>query len=347
MVKYPRLTEIINHNYGDCDAETMNLFIDLSSVFLRFYNGVVNENLEFTKGRTLHGIVLEICHHYRMFFRSNYGVECNIYLVHSVNCPQINSKLISGYNADHLNLIAKGSSFSIIEEQALSMLEMVSPYIQDLTVIRTTEEVGVAVLHAIHQANNGAPSLILSKDQYLYQLASADIRILVPRKDGSYGDASTIINEANAALEFMSYLTKTFPLDVIAKIPSSMISLIAALSRMPCRNIRSLVNIRFVKGWLYGIVNMYPDSLSLGRNLELIYDVLGNIDVTIYTKAPITILKQRYSTIDLQHQYEVYSSNAMSKYTCRRSLNLYNPDTLADIVKGNYGSEEAGFIMNL
>ena len=93
-VKYDRLSELINLEYKGSNSSNINIFIDLYSILKPLYsaNIIIDDYTEITS------CIINMCAHYRYFFRSRYNVESRIYLIWSKNIPYKNKTLYPDSN---------------------------------------------------------------------------------------------------------------------------------------------------------------------------------------------------------------------------------------------------------
>src|SRR5574344_2650368 len=170
-VKYERLSGIINKAFKGSKADNLNIFIDLYSILKSVYRKEVKAE-QFT---SITSTVINICSHYRYFFRNFYNVETTFYLVFSYNCNEINSLLTSGYNDKFKDLLNANPMKVDLVQKNIEFLETLCPYLPNIYFIKSNYEVGVHIKDIINKTkNDNTANMIVSKDSYLYQLVDTD-----------------------------------------------------------------------------------------------------------------------------------------------------------------------------
>lgn len=321
-VRYDRLTELINLEYKNSQATKLNVFIDLYSILKPLYssNIVIDDYSEITS------CLINMCAHYRHFFRTRYQVETKIYLVWSNNHPYKNIEACKGYNEKSAYSMQTNTKITSLIEDNFSLLETLCPYIPDVMFVRDIYEVGVLCQYISNmQENIMYPSVMITRDCYNFQLAKGkfDFKILVPYKvhtDQGTVDRSYIVNEETAIAWYL-YKLDVKELNVDTYLPASILSILIALSRCPTRNIKSLKNIpRAYKDLVYMVNN---NIIPLGH----IYDIepIANI---LHLNS--NILAGRYYASDIQSQLMHYELDPAMNIR-QHMVNLYDANAVKDI----------------
>lgn len=322
-VRYEKLTELINLEYKDSQATRINMYIDLYSILKPLYssNIVIDDYSEITS------CVINMCAHYRYFFRTRYNVETKIYLIWSNNVPFKNKEAYEGYNEKSAYSMKVNTKISSLIEDNFSLLETLCPYIPDVMFVRDTYEVGVIASYISQmQENIMYPNLMVTRDCYNFQLAKGkyDFKILVPYKvrydNDTTMDKSYIVNEEFAISWYIYKLGIRQP-EVEKFLPGSMLSLLMALTRCPTRNITSLKNLpRAYKDLVYMVDN---NIIPLGH----IYDVSKVAEVLHLNS---NVLVGRYYACDIPSQLMHYNLDP-SINVRNHMINLYDGDAVKQI----------------
>ena len=315
-VRYSRLTDLINSEYANSNANNINLYIDLYSILKPLYssNLIIDDYTEITS------CIINMCAHYRYFFRSRYNVETKIYLIWSSNIPYKNKNVYSEYNSKFEYTARTNTKITSLINDNLELLNILCPYIPDIMYVTDLYETGVIAQYISEmQDNYEIPGLFITRDIYNFQLAKGDysMKVLVPSKqtiNNEFVDNSFIVNNLNACYLYANKLKVT--IDEERLIQSELLSLLMALSRVPSRNIISL----------YNLPKAYKSILDLLDSKIIYYSHLYETDpVANYLHIYPDSLKARYFICDIKSQLIHYQIDPAINIH-QSMINLYDPD---------------------
>lgn len=324
-VKYKTLTQLINTEYVGSTANTINIFIDLTGII----RSVTSQPVTCKSAYSITASIINLCAHYRNFFKEYYNVHTRIFIITSIMDPAscINAKFVPTYSRFYTG---NNPKINTLIGEALTMLEVLCPYIEDLAYYKTDYEFGVFVYdilqYELQNPHNIIPGLILSKDPYNFQMVSDDafmVKILRPMKHNGE-DTSFMINYANA-IDAMLSARKTNHVDNCLN--PSLLSLIYALSRVPERNIASIHQIPSV---IKALNNAVINKLIINdrtTDIEYICNVLKSnkwLNIT-----DIRRISDRFNAIDIETQHSTFKYTAVFKY--HGMVNLYDDNAVKEI----------------
>ena len=304
-IRYSRLLVLINTQYSGSNADTINLYIDLYSIFKPLYssNVYIDDYLELTSS------IINLCGYYRFFFRKNYNVHTRIYLVYSSNIPSGNIMIYPEYNKKTISTISTTNHMIQYISNTLDLLTTICPYIPDIQFCMDYAETGVIIEYIKSFQVNYIPNIVLSRDAYNYQLVDDNTIILRPHKTVSSQsgliDESIIINRYNAIKEYCKVNGVLLADDNIS-IDGSYLPVFMAISRCPQRNIKS--------------INKIPKALSMLQDADLINIVRTD-----------RVLATRYYVCDIKQQLSSYKVSAYRNITNGDIENLYNKEEIQNL----------------
>lgn len=173
-VKIVKLRQLVYDTYGNssiASATKLNIFVDINSILHPLYsenNRVVIENItDISAG------IINLCAHYRSFFRENLSVDTRFFLINSLNTCDLYKKYVLDYNAKFEAKVNVTQSKKLIDNN-MKLLEVLCPYLPAIYYIPSYQqfETGVVIAHLIESLNDGNPNLIISHDMYPLQLCS-------------------------------------------------------------------------------------------------------------------------------------------------------------------------------
>ncbi len=313
-VRYERMRELINYAFVGSNATNINVYIDLYPIIRSIYADTYQVRIEDHLG--LSASIINLCAHYRVFFRIYYGVESTFYIICGRNCPSLNARLVPGYNSVMENRLM-GPVHDVMDEVTktnFDILKLLCPYLPDIHFLQTDYETAVVMGYLIQtQKNPTIPNLIISKDVYPLQLVPqyANAYYVRPYKDEKGNDVSVIIKSIMApedAAEFWKYYfsarkskTDATPIHPINITP------VTAMSGLYERSIKSRINLTSCLRMISQIIGATPVECSL---LSL-YDAFPELE----SKVPILEMENRYHAINVPYQVEALYKDSVEAKT--------------------------------
>ena len=177
-VKYDRLAELINFEYKNSKATKINLYIDLYSILKPLYSS----NIAIDEYNDITSSIINMCSHYRSFFKTRYNVDTRIYLIWSSNLPSKNKNVYKEYNQKFEYTMNANTKITKLISDNLELLSILCPYIPEIMYVTDLYEVGVIAQYIQEMQDNiSIPALLITRDPYNFQLAkeSNNIKVLV------------------------------------------------------------------------------------------------------------------------------------------------------------------------
>jgi len=315
LVRIETLRQLVYQTYGNSSIETatkLNIFIDLTSVMHGLYsehNRIVTENIT-----DISSMIINMCGHYRSFFRDSLGVDTRIFLINSLNTCDINSKFVDQYNAVFKNKCEVTEGAKLIANN-MTLLKILCPYLPAIYYVDSIQqfETSVIIAYLIEMLNDPNPNLIISHDMYPMQLCAqykwTSYLYPIKRKDASgiLYDASWML-PVNDKETFRSDFWNRFAETKKYRIDFTKISPI---------NYPLLVSmIPFIERNLQGIVKA-PSAI------KFIDHFVGSEDIKVYAgqflndpevaNYPIGLIDARYKAMDVQYMLPIYKNTPESK----------------------------------
>lgn len=305
-IKYDRLNELIRYAYAGSNATKINIYIDLYPIIRSIYADTYQ--VSYDGFMDLVPLLINICAHYRYFFRKGYNVESTIYLVAGRNHSELSTVLVPEYNYT-MRKREQGPSHSIMDDMIasnLQIMEIMCPYLPDIHFVNTTFETSVAIGYIIDsQYDKSIPNLVISKDIYPIQLISQYINTsyICPLKtnDGNTTEDISIIlkptTDKESCREFWKYIFSHHKMNApqgldIHPINFSTTLAFAGLSE---RSIKSTMHLTTIMGNIYHIIG----TASTQCSIDTIFDTFG-----LDSKMSRENIKNRFHVLDVPYQVE-------------------------------------------
>ena len=324
-VKYDRLKDLVDSYYKGSKDTNINIYIDMQSV-INTIKGVDPVN-GFIDEFSISSYIINMCAHYRNFFRTRYRVETKIWIIYSDNSQgQISGpKICPGY---HTSLYNISQELKTVVHNNMCVLSLLCPYIPDVGLVIDTVEPVVTIRNMIlNECQNGntSPNIIISRDALTMQLVSLTNNVvLFPMKH--HGEDNSIFITPSNVIEF--YIQRRNVKVECSGIPNIFLPLIFAATRFPERGLKSINNIPTVMLALRAALT--TDIVTYNNMITAMLE--GKLDVvcnTIYEKTKFDI---KYSEVlqrlKLLHD-GVYSAFQPTLYM--PMVNLYDKKAVQDI----------------
>jgi hypothetical protein len=336
-VKKDRMRELINYAFVGSKATKINVYIDLypiiRSMYADSYQVVVDDYIG------LSAYLINLCGHYRSFFKYFYRVDTVFYLVMGKNCPGINNQLVPNYNAVMNNRLMGPirSAMDEISNTNIGILNILCPYLPDIHFIRSIRNYEVAVIIAdiIEKLNDGQPNLIISKDLYPLQLCYMYpyTSYLYPRKTRTEGDMSIMVPILEKTQEFRYQFwnivaeRRKIKVDSLLNINPVNFTLYSAMTRFPERNVLPITRTQ---------AEAVKFILKLGGDRLPVLPSQLDYDQEISMAIPTSIVQARYKALDVQYILQFYREDV----ECRdiKIQNLDDNGTIANINAKYFGN---------
>lgn len=317
-VKMEELIDSMFSTYTE-DISNINIYLDINSMTRLLYS-----NLDFNieEDLLISASIINLCAHYRAFFRKYYNTETYFYLIVSDNLPLINRKLIKGYNNIYFKNITNKKDITEKIKTNLECTKILCEYLPNIYLIPSIFETGVIIYELINKEYDETRAhMILTKDSYNYQLINNKNTFIIRpiNKDKSY-----LINDSNIyKIISQERRIKTILDDNI--IPSNLYTILLTLIGSKDRCIKSKFNIRTA----FNIMKDGIDSKILSnQNPNLFFERIKNVNSEE--------LKNRYKSIDLFQQNKLYKLHNEYSLLNGYLLDKYNPQEVREICSKYY-----------
>lgn len=326
-VKYTRLARLINANFIGSTATTIDIFVDVRDICSRVLSFMRMKQMQPNNRFFIAGGIINLCAHYREFFRSRYNTTSRFWLIdaESVNNHTMIYKdyTLSPLNDDDIcpNIIAEN----------IMILNTITPYLPDITMINANGfDIGVNVLDIISKEQvfgNDNPRIILSKDRSALQIADSIVNTFVLRPIKKASDDKSVLYGLQMAIpEYVSReFNKGYP---IMPIPAGLCSVLMALTRNSSRHIPSKLRIDTA---LRKLSPLAQPNQTLGTQTQYphVWDIKALLTQLGVDSDPFEI-ELRYKAIDIPIMYEAFKVHPVNTiYTS--IVNLYAPEEVKKI----------------
>lgn len=322
-VKYTRMAELININFRGSDATTIDIFVDINDIYRHVLSFMkMKPELHPNNRFFIASGIINLCAHYREFFRSRYSTNSRFWLIDAGDVS--NHSMIYKYYSKSALLEPTGLNNIIADNNMV--LETLAPYLYDVTFIKSNGfDLGVNILDIITKEPLGNPRMIISKDRSTLLIADSILNTFTLRpKKINPSDESELFG-TNVALT--KYINVEFQKNCVG-IPIGLGSVLSALTKMSSRNIRSKIRIDVIYKKLFAL-SQSASSLSANNIYPHVWDIKQfmsqlNIDTDPYE------IELRYKAIDIPIMYEMFKLNPASKLY-NGIVNLYDPKEVQKI----------------
>ena len=344
-VNYTRLNtlrELVYQTYGNSsiqDATKLNIFVDLASVLHGLYsehNRVTTENIT-----DISASIINLCAHYRGFFRNDLGVDTRIFLINSTNTCDINRKFVADYNADLIRKMGVTQTIKMIESN-MKLLEILCPYLPAIYYIDSPQhfETSVIIAHIIETLKDENPNLIISHDMYPLQLCAQYkwTSYLYPKKTreaNGFIDTSWMLpvnDKPNFKEEFWKAYAAHRNLSpgiyqLVSQISPINYPLLISLVSFPERSLKAVMHIATAMRFITNIAGTADIKVQSAQ-------FMGDPQYT--NSYPVGNIDARYKAMDVQYMLPYYRSSPEAMNI--KMLDLNDPGAVNTIVSKYYAN---------
>lgn len=316
-IRYETLAEITNTVFAGSDANVLNIYIDLYQLFRKMYRSDVSVG----NRSSVAAAVVNMCIHYRAFYKKYYGVHTRIYLMQTSGPMKMNEKFYPDYNRSNMEKMIMADMITTFMIQNCAILKELCKYLPDIYYIEGPFETSVMIYANIMERKDNSPNIIISTSalQYAVPVFAQSQTIVIDHTWVEGGIRYRVVDKCNALIELLA--KQKLSDNTIKKcltINPELFGLFMALTRNEHRDLYSMNNVGSALNLLNNAINKYaiPNSYIAPDFTEML---------VLLSKDRLDELVGRYKAIDLVYQTELYK---ITDWYLDRSwdVNLQDPD---------------------
>lgn len=325
-VKYDRLWDITNFEFGNSGAEEINLIIDANSIIKSVYG--INPN-DFSNEYSIAACIINAAAHYRNFYATRYNVKSNIYIVFS----RMEKSILDGvkFSPSYTNFFTSGNNGPMEEciNKNLYMINTLCPYLGNIKFIISHYEPMCVCSRIISEKSMkmNVPTIIVSRDVMMVQLVDScyDTHMLYSVKTKT-GDESIYVNRMNMCAWYADMIRKSnkniLDMGKLSNPGTGAFSILLSSTTLPERGLKSIHNTSTIYKSLY--------ELSM-PNSKLWEVLLYNANPQERSNGGLKVvdIKLRWETIALIPCMARYMADPIKDDI--EIVNLYDPDGVKKI----------------
>lgn len=323
-IRYNTLAEMTNYSFAGSEAESVNIFIDLYQICLKLFRS----DIDFMGKFSLASYIMNMCAHYRWFYKKYYGITTKIYLIYTNDIMKYNLSDVKEYNQKNNHLFTYSLGVSKYVADNTDILNLLTKYFKDIYFVQSPYE-PMAMISSIIDDNvlegNTNPNIIISTSRLVFQIppfSPAGVKTVVfyhqYTMDGNIN--AHIIDSQNAILKYCE-LGRLKDNPLAQYINPELLSVIMALGGYKQRCIRNLVRTTTIIKILCKAIGDGTLYNSYTTDIDLIYQLFR-------AKLPVTVSKEtienRFKSLDLIYNKNIYKFSVYGKNK-EWNVNLYNP----------------------
>ena len=319
-IRYNILQDITNAEFSTSNINTVNLYIDMYSILKVLYR---NDNFDIDDYSSITSSIVNICAHYRNFYKTRYGVYTRIFIINSDNLSPINRKFVYKYNEGYKLSIEMKQKVRDMVDYNMGLLRTLVPYLPHIYFIDTTFESSVVMYDIMSRDDkrNEKAHVILTKDPYVYQLTAMKPNTVILRKKDK--DTAYYINANNL---INTYLKERNVKERDTTMSPGLYTMMLALSSFKQRNMKSVTSISKAISVIesaikdHRIANIHNTSDHVWKSLLLYGGIKSNeID-----------LMNRFKALDVPYAHMIFMESPERDFN-DRLINLDDPDAVRAI----------------
>ena len=327
-VKYERLSPLIAHAFKGSTDTYLDIYIDMNSAIKALY-GDKNYSPIISSYKSMTSCILNMCGHYKYYFKKYLGVDTSIYMVMGNNCSDISNKFVAEYNSSFKYKMESNKIANSIIKDNMELLNKMVPYLSNIYLIESQfETAGViaALIEKRIQEGNSNPNLIISRDILNMQLISLYPKTAMVRPTKyNNEDRSYIIGPLNSMpIEeywkiFNSFISKSNK--VMKNIHPINTALLMAMTGYNKTNLTKIIDIIKAKEYIYNCVGDNPIKCSV----KTLYEMNPELnDIVSWT-----VIESRFKVYDIEFHKAIFQNSI--EYKLLHFVDLYDPNVIRRI----------------
>lgn len=337
-IKYQALSKLVSATFKEskyAQCTNINLYIDITRIIRSCADVDSHDPL------SLSANILNLCAHYKSFFRRGFGVECKIFLIYSTGEFRINKMQYKNYHYP----LNQTSPYWETDKMIISnreALKVVCPYLSDICYIETTEEPAVVManIHLEENFDNTIPDIVITKDIYEYQLVTnySSFFIFRPKKV-SKEDVSYVVKQDTILAQYqIDRKYKSVVLDT--ELSPEFLPLFMAICGTPERCIKSKMNFKSLMNALIKAIN---DVKILNQYQANAAHVIESISKYTSAKLNSYEIDCVYKSLDLYQVVSAYYYMISPSNRYNGIVNLIDPNGVNQISETYYKKTPVDF----
>lgn len=316
-IRYETLAEITNTAFAGSNANVLNVYIDLYQLFRKMYRS----DVAIGNRSSVAAAVVNMCIHYRAFYKKYYGVYTRIYLMQTSGPMLMNEKFYPDYNHTNIEKMMLADMITTFMIQNTAILKELCKYLPDIYYIEGPYETSVMINSTIMDRTDNSPNMIISSSslQYAVPVFAKDQTVVIDHKWVENNIRYRIVDKYNALIELLAkYKLSDNTIKKCVNINPQLFGLFMAMTRNEHRDLYSFNNVSNTLNIFNHAINRHeiPNAYISPEYTEMI---------SLLAPDRTEELVNRYKAVDLSYQTELYR---MSNNYLDRSwdVNLQDPD---------------------
>ena len=329
-IRYDRLFEMTKFAfYGKTDSNDVNIYIDVYSILKGLYTR--GSNIVINDSCVISSCIINLAIHLRAYFDTRHRVNSKIYIVYGGARPINAISQFGQYNIRNIEMEESNFYMKKLILDNMELVKILSPYLHDIfCVVDINNEFSVIVSSLIDADNCKAPNIIYSKEPLSYQLvAFKPYTFLYRPKKKSREDCSWVVTKSTL-YDAYRYGELGINKQINTSLDVRMFSIYQSIAGLKSRSMPSIKNANNTIKLLENAIqnNIFSNGYNAGS-------ILGNISSPIdilFSDSTISLeVKQRFASIDLQHQTMLYKLTPDFIGATSGIINLYDPQEVRNI----------------
>lgn len=325
QIRYDKLADLTNEAFVGSTAMRVNIYIDLYQICLKLFRS----NIELIGRYSLAAHIMNLCAHYRGFYKKYYGITTKIFLIYTNDAMKYNLSNLSNYNEKNNHLFKYNIGVSKYIGENTDILNIITRYFKDIYFIQSPFEPMAMIAENINsefENGNTNPNIIISTSKLLFQIPALvnTKTVIFFHKYTFNGDINArIISKENALLQYLILNKISRGQNIAERISSEFLSIIYTMNGFDSRNLSCLVRLPTCLKILDNAISHGLLFNSYTSDIDNIYELFKKYLKNISKEEII----QRFRAVDLIYNENVYKYSSYCKNK-EWKVNLYSPEEI-------------------
>ena len=326
-IRYDTLFELHKQMIETTDTQYVDIYIDLYDMLKSLYTTELYANKSFA---VVAGII-NLCAHYRAFYKTRYRMWARIFLVYGTESNSNHRQFMTTFDYRVDPTTYRYNEINEVIKSQLELVKILAAYIDDVYFVERSSDFSMFTLEKIYECRRIAPgrsSIIITKNKYMYQIPglflNQPVYLLRPTKYKGV-DNSIIVRSNTAITSYYKELTGDKLIAKLVKINPELLSLIFTIHGCKHVNIAPLTNISRTINFIYDAIENNRIINAHQSDTDYLYKSLKIGDLI-----DGATFEYRFKSLDILYQFMIYSNSIEAKDNTW-FINLRDPDTVRNI----------------
>lgn len=322
--RYATLGPISKLAFDHTGASELAIFIDLDDIMIRISNASEANDITTELDVPILSSIINMCGHYRNFYRSSFGVRTTFFIVVNPNNVYEECSICDEYNHP-----IPSNAVTQLKTRIVESLHNIVPYLPNVYLVPANCDFNGAVgaIRYYCQNTQNIPCMVISKDPMVSVLGNQNCWILRPKKYNG-NDTSVIVQPQDAFRYYYNLRTNHTITDEMNSIVYNTLDAYMVLVGVPSRGIKGVMKRHYSALKLLAECINDPRNIVSNSNRLIDADIQALCTAAGYDFSVANKVIDRFRSINVGYVSEVIAWNGMRNTITNAIIDLYDKELM-------------------